>query len=377
MYDGAKRRAVKKTYNAGTLGETRHFYYTDPQKWQVIEERLESSGSISANPDRQFVWGLRYIDEFVLRDRDTDANGNLDERLYALQDANWNVTGLADSGGAVQERYVYSAYGTPHVLTPTFAARTTNSYDAEVVYGGYRYELATGLYHVRHRVYQPELGCWLQRDPLGYTSGDENPYRYVSGAPINTGDPTGLEQCNITIYGGHNYNVLNAIKKDYGIPEDATEWSLPPTDFVMGIGCAVPNEDGSTTPLSSYLQRKTPCNTFYVDRTQNVTNPLQGIIPRTACTFMQKALAAARQASDRLLQGMPADDRAAKAGCCPPRCDSVMIYVKCAPVMSNLFKDGTWRKLNGQLTVIPAQFWEKCHGLCGTFEAMGKGVSRG
>jgi RHS repeat-associated protein len=89
----------------------------------------------------------------------------LDERLHALQDANWNVTALVDTGGDAQERYAYSAYGTARVLTASFATRASSSYGTEVLYAGYRYDQVTGLYHIRHRVYQAELGCWVQRDP--------------------------------------------------------------------------------------------------------------------------------------------------------------------------------------------------------------------
>jgi len=124
-YDGAKRRTLKKTYPGGQLDETRHFYYTVPSRWQVLEERVESGGEISANPDRQFVWGLRYIDDLLLRDRDTSdpKNGVLNERVYALQDANWNVTSITAPDGTVQERYAYTAYGEPIFLTPTFTDR--------------------------------------------------------------------------------------------------------------------------------------------------------------------------------------------------------------------------------------------------------------
>ena len=190
VYDGAKRRVVKKTYSGGSLDETRHFYYTDPQKWQVIEERLESSGTLSANPDRQFVWGLRYIDDLALRDRDTDANGTLDERLYALQDANWNVVGLVATSGAVRERYAYMAYGMPRVLTPTFATRTSSNYDAEVLYTGYWYDPESGLSHVRNRMLHPYLGCWMQRDPLGYADGPSL-FQYCISNPGVHSDPTG------------------------------------------------------------------------------------------------------------------------------------------------------------------------------------------
>ena len=190
LYDGAKRRVVKRTYDAGQLDETRHFYYTDPQKWQVIEERVESSGTISSNPDRQFVWGLRYIDDFVLRDRDTDSNGTLDERLYALQDANWNVTAFADSNCSVQERCAYSAYGTPRVLTATFATRASSSCDLEVQYAGYRHDVESGLSHVRNRMLHPGLGAWSQRDQVGYTAGS-NLYQYAESRPASLIDPVG------------------------------------------------------------------------------------------------------------------------------------------------------------------------------------------
>lgn len=105
-YDGLNRRVTKLV---GSV--TRHFYYTT--RWQVVEERLGTTPA-TADAQRQFVWGLRYLDDLVLRDRDTDADGTLDERLYPLQDANWNVTALADTAGAVQERYRYTPLRPAH-----------------------------------------------------------------------------------------------------------------------------------------------------------------------------------------------------------------------------------------------------------------------
>lgn len=32
VYDGAKRRVVRKTYSGGTLDETRHFYHTSMRR---------------------------------------------------------------------------------------------------------------------------------------------------------------------------------------------------------------------------------------------------------------------------------------------------------------------------------------------------------
>jgi RHS repeat-associated protein len=188
QYDGLKRRVVKQRYSAGVLRETRHLYHSTV--WQVLEERVGTA----TTAERQFVWGLRYLDDLVLRDRDTTGGGTLNERFYGVQDPNWNVTALVDSGGVVQERYGYDAYGVPAVLTAGFGGRATSLYDSESRYGGYRWDSEAGLYPVRHRVYHPSLGCWLSRDPLGSASEETNFNRYVLNNPIAFLDPAGLEE---------------------------------------------------------------------------------------------------------------------------------------------------------------------------------------
>ena len=49
----------------------------------------------------------------------------------------------------------------------------------------------SGLYHVRNRVYNPELGRWTRRDPLGYIDGT-NAAVYCISDPIGYLDPFGL-----------------------------------------------------------------------------------------------------------------------------------------------------------------------------------------
>ena len=75
----------------------------------------------SLTPAQQYVWGKRYVDDLVLRDRDTTADGTLDERLYSLADPNFNVVALAESDGDLVERYTYTAYGTPKVRDASFS----------------------------------------------------------------------------------------------------------------------------------------------------------------------------------------------------------------------------------------------------------------
>jgi RHS repeat-associated protein len=184
-YDASTRRIIKQTFSAGILNCTRDYYYS--KEWQVLEERQNSSSS----PDRQFVWGMRYIDDLVLRDRDATGTGSMIERLFSLQDPNWNLTAISDRTGSVQERYDYSAYGAPTVLTPAFAAHSESAYNWETFFAGYYYCTETALYNVRRRIYHPILGNWIQRDPLG-TVVETNLYQYVAGNPQNKVDPAGL-----------------------------------------------------------------------------------------------------------------------------------------------------------------------------------------
>jgi RHS repeat-associated protein len=118
-----------------------------------------------------------------------------------------NVTALvkvADGAAHVVERYVYDPYGKVTVLNGE------SGYDAdgqvtewsvdtggsdwanEILYCGYRFDLESGLYHVRHRYYHPTLGRWVSRDPAGYTLG-MSLYEYCGSSPAYAVDPSGMQ----------------------------------------------------------------------------------------------------------------------------------------------------------------------------------------
>jgi RHS repeat-associated protein len=136
-----------------------------------------------------------YVDGLVLRDRDTDSNGTLDERLYALQDANWNTTALVNTTGTVQERYTYTPFGQVTFRDGSGSTLSGSAKDWIFLHqGGER--IAAGDYEFRNRVYSPSLGRWLSNDPLGFEAGDQNWYRSIGNNPGNGLDPEGLEEFN-------------------------------------------------------------------------------------------------------------------------------------------------------------------------------------
>jgi RHS repeat-associated protein len=131
-----------------------------------------------------------YVDSLVVRDRDTAGIGQLDERLYAIQDANWTVTAIVAKSGGVVERYVYDPYGQPTILTQLWEKRMSSGYGWILFHQGERFDMATGLYIARRRIHSPMLGRWLQVDPIGHGSG-WNLYEYENGNPRNSLDPEG------------------------------------------------------------------------------------------------------------------------------------------------------------------------------------------
>jgi RHS repeat-associated protein len=59
-------------------------------------------------------------------------------------------------------------------------------------FGGHWVHPVTGLLFAWFRAYDPDLGRWLSRDPLGQRQG-ESLYAYGGGDPINHLDPYGLQ----------------------------------------------------------------------------------------------------------------------------------------------------------------------------------------
>ena len=66
------------------------------------------------------------------------------------------------------------------------------SYELPFGFAGGLYDQDTNLVHFGARDYDPEVGRWITKDPIGFGDGDTNLYGYVAGDPINHIDPMGL-----------------------------------------------------------------------------------------------------------------------------------------------------------------------------------------
>jgi len=92
---------------------------------------------------------------------------------------------------AVVERYEYDPYGRTYIENgDSTVRRAVSKYGNPFAWTGQRYDAGVKLYGFFARAYSPELGRWLQRDPLGFVDG-VNLYEYVRSMPTRLTDPLG------------------------------------------------------------------------------------------------------------------------------------------------------------------------------------------
>lgn len=77
------------------------------------------------------------------------------------------------------------------------------------------------------RAYDPSIGRWTTKDPIGFDGGDTNLYAYVGGNPMSYVDPSGLDREIIRTPG--------IIPHDYLRVFDPT---MPGNDTYIGFGPA-------------------------------------------------------------------------------------------------------------------------------------------
>jgi len=107
---------------------------------------------------------------------------------------------LGDNVNTVRDiaKYDIPTDTTPIVNHRTFDAfgkLTSESNSAiDLIFGftGRLNDESTGLQNNLNRWYDPTVGRWLSEDPIGFSAGDANLYRYVNNGPTYATDPRGL-----------------------------------------------------------------------------------------------------------------------------------------------------------------------------------------
>jgi RHS repeat-associated protein len=196
-YDATGRR-ICKLLGADLEEPTLTLDYYHNNAGQIIEVHKDGDDD---HPLEQYIWSPRYVHAPILRWRDENTDGENLETLYYCNDANFNVTALVDTAGAVVERYLYDPYGKVTFLKADWSLQeveghadgTASAYANELLFTGHRLDPESGLYITLHRHYHPTLGRWMQRDPKGYVDG-MSLYLYCGACPLSRLDAMGLEE---------------------------------------------------------------------------------------------------------------------------------------------------------------------------------------
>jgi RHS repeat-associated protein len=112
---------------------------------------------------------------------------NSDFTAYYTFDALGSTSEMSDPAGRVLNRYSYDAFGEPRSSNETLA----NPFQYLGEYGVM--DEKNGLLFMRARFYDPRLGRFLTRDPVGLSSFDTNAYGYCANNPVRNIDPSGLQ----------------------------------------------------------------------------------------------------------------------------------------------------------------------------------------
>jgi RHS repeat-associated protein len=123
------------------------------------------------------------------------------------------TSGNVDHMGETVEVYEYDVYGR--------LGATDASHPNRMMFTGREYDKETGLYYYRARYYNPQIGRFLETDPVGYEAG-MNWYTYCGNNSTNGVDPSGL----LTIYLYNEYAEGLNFFYELSTGSNRVEWDL-------------------------------------------------------------------------------------------------------------------------------------------------------
>ncbi|MGF1581953.1 MAG: RHS repeat-associated core domain-containing protein [Gemmataceae bacterium] len=114
-----------------------------------------------------------------------------DTVAWYLTDHVGSVRHMIDNSGVVQNTIVYDGFG-------NITSESNASFGDRYKWTGREWDAEAKLQYNRARYYDPALGRWISRDPIGFEAGDSNLYRYVNNQPVMNTDPSGMRGFTVT-----------------------------------------------------------------------------------------------------------------------------------------------------------------------------------
>jgi RHS repeat-associated protein len=142
------------------------------------------SSTATSSPTYTYVFAS-YIDEPVMR----GGSGGL---RYYHRNQQYSITAVSDGGGAIVERYAYSAYGQVTIADGAGSQISNSGISNRFMFTGREWDEGLSLYHYRARMYDAVAGRFLSSEPIGFGGSEWNLYEMLKGRVCGNVDPYGL-----------------------------------------------------------------------------------------------------------------------------------------------------------------------------------------
>lgn len=220
-YDAVGRR-VSRTSSGGTTT----YEYARPDAMNLVTSVVDAGGT----------WVFHHDDAgyLVAADRGTT-------RYLVATDQVGSVRALYTTSGSLVKAIAYDAFG-------AVVSDSAPGFSFPIGFAGGLVDEASGLVHFGARDYEPTSGRWTTPDPFLFDGRQLNLYAYVSNAPTQRRDPSGLASYSISGYAGIGFNVEFAV---------TTEGFSSCVGAGVGLGVS-----GSVNPLGDLASDSTGTDLF-------------------------------------------------------------------------------------------------------------------
>ena len=196
--------------NGNMLNDDKHTYTYDWNNKQVgvddgaVTVKYDALGRrIAKNATTYYYIGNQMVEEYTDGQFSAYLYGNnIDEALqikrglsvyYYHTNHLGSTMALSDADGVIVERVDYDAYGQPTFFDADGNILNQSSVANSILFAGREYDAESVTYYYRARTMHPDVGRFIQYDPLRYVDG-MNMYSYVNNMSILMVDPDGKEK---------------------------------------------------------------------------------------------------------------------------------------------------------------------------------------
>jgi RHS repeat-associated protein len=187
-YDGLNRQVSR------TIGSTTTYSVWDG--WNLIEEYQPGNVTTAA-----YLYGATGLISGV-------TNGQF---TFYFQDASGSTSHVTEADGSLLEWYRHDLQGKPIFYNSSDQQITASAFGVCYLFTGQQWRSELGLYDLRNRFYSPDIGRFLQADPIGFWGDRTNLYRHCGNNPVTRWDPFGLQQFHPSELGNNGTTTVEPV----------------------------------------------------------------------------------------------------------------------------------------------------------------------